>query len=163
MNMSDSVHTRTLLWRVAKHTVQCAAFDMSVGGAKATGGRWSSKGGSSCFKPQHPSPWKRLRTWATILQFATLFLLQIDVLASVWKLREIIQPADLNPTWVAEPWGSTTVSYGDNWLGGASAPLLMVPSVIVPEEYNVLINPMHLRAKRLQAKVMRQFVYDPRF
>jgi RES domain-containing protein len=71
-----------------------------------------------------------------------------------------------NPILIAmrsfEPSGSTTVSFGDNWLGGASATILMVPSVIVPEEYNVLFNPMHPRAKRLHAKVVRQFVYHPR-
>ena len=154
----------TLLWRIAKHTVQYTASDMSGGGAKATGGRWNSKGAPVVYA----STTIALATLETLahlgdnIAIRNAFLLQIDVPASVWKLREIIQPAELEPTWVAEPPGSTTVSFGDNWLAGASAPILMVPSVIVPEEYNVLINPMHPRAKRLQAKVVRQFVYDPR-
>ena len=154
----------TLLWRIAKHTVQYAASDMSGGGAKATGGRWNSKG----VPVVYASTSIALATLETLthlgdnIAIRNAFLLQIDVPASVWKLREIIQPADLDPTWVAEPLGSTTVNFGDNWLAGASAPILMVPSVIVPEEYNVLINPMHPRAKRLQAKVVRQFIYDPR-
>ena len=154
----------TLLWRIAKHTVQYAASDMSGGGAKATGGRWNSKG----VPVVYASTSIALATLETLahlgdnIAIRNAFLLQIDVPATVWKLREIIQPADLDPTWVAEPSGSTTVSFGDNWLGGASAPLLMVPSVIVPEEYNVLINPMHPWAKRLQVRIVRQFVYDPR-
>jgi RES domain-containing protein len=44
----------------------------------------------------------------------------------------------------------------------ATAPLLLVPSIIVPEEYNVLINPAHAAARQISATVKRQFIYDPR-
>ncbi|WP_373924971.1 RES family NAD+ phosphorylase [Duganella vulcania] len=40
--------------------------------------------------------------------------------------------------------------------------MLLVPSVIVPEEYNVLINPLHPDTSRITAQVLRQFIYDPR-
>jgi RES domain-containing protein len=39
---------------------------------------------------------------------------------------------------------------------------MLVPSIIVPEEYNVLINPAHPSTARITSKVTRQYVYDPR-
>ena len=40
--------------------------------------------------------------------------------------------------------------------------LLVVPSVVVPEEHNVLINPAHPDAKGIAAQKVRKWLYDPR-
>ena len=40
--------------------------------------------------------------------------------------------------------------------------LFVVPSVIVEEEDNVLINPAHADMARLTATKVRRFLYDPR-
>jgi RES domain-containing protein len=40
--------------------------------------------------------------------------------------------------------------------------LLLVPSVIVPEESNVLINPEHPDARALRVMVVRKWIYDVR-
>ena len=45
---------------------------------------------------------------------------------------------------------------------GRAGALLAVPSVIIVEEDNVLINPAHPDAKRITATKMRRFVYDRR-
>lgn len=55
-----------------------------------------------------------------------------------------------------------TIGIGDAWLAAVSSPLLMVPSVIVPEEFNVLINPAHPAAAKINVKPVRQHRYDPR-
>ena len=39
---------------------------------------------------------------------------------------------------------------------------LQVPSVIVPEECNVLINPRHSDAAAIIATTVKRWVYDPR-
>ena len=39
---------------------------------------------------------------------------------------------------------------------------MLVPSVILPEEYNALINPAHPEAAHIRATVVRQFRDDPR-
>lgn len=90
------------------------------------------------------------------------FLVRIKVPASVWAAREYIDAASLCASWLAEPPGATSIEFGDNWLKANSTALLLVPSVIVPEEYNVLINPLHRLALKLTSTVARQFVYDPR-
>lgn len=153
-----------LLWRISKHTVQYHASDLSGGGAKRTGGRWNSQGTAVVYA-------------ASTIALATLemrvhlgdniairnaFLVRIHVPAAVWKLREVIAANDLDVTWLVEPPGSTTIGFGDAWLRKMSAPLLMIPSVIVPEEFNVLINPGHPSAPQITASVLRQYIHDPR-
>ena len=151
------------LWRIAKHTPEYRADDLSGGGAKLTGGRWNSKGHALIYA----STTIALATLETLahlgdsIAIRNAFLIRIDVPVSVWNKREYITPGDLEPTWVAEPPGSTTIYFGDGWISSLSAALLMVPSVIVPEECNVLINPAHADARKIKATVMRQFVYDP--
>lgn len=152
------------IWRIAKHTAEYPATDLSGGGAKRTGGRWNSKG-----KPVvYASSTIALATLETLVHLGekiairNAFLVRINVPASVWSAREIIEANELDVTWVAEPAGATTITFGDHWLDKSTGPLLLVPSVIVPEEYNVLINPNHPSSKKITAEVARQFVYDPR-
>jgi RES domain-containing protein len=152
------------IWRIAKHTAQFRADDLDGGGAKLTGGRWNSKGRAVVYA----SSTIALATLETLahlgdtIAIRNIFLVRIDVPASVWKSRELVEAGDLDITWIAEPPGLTTIAFGDNWLAQARSPILLVPSVIVPEEYNVLINPAHPDSKKLTAMVTRQFVYDPR-
>jgi hypothetical protein len=40
---------------------------------------------------------------------------------------------------------------------------LLVPSVIVPEEFAALINPMHPASAKITAKVIRPFEYNKLF
>ena len=90
------------------------------------------------------------------------FLIEISVPGAVWRKREMITAQDLDPSWLAEPPGMTSIDFGSAWLMEKTAAPLMVPSIIVPEEYNVLINPRHPDAKKISARVVRQFVIDPR-
>jgi RES domain-containing protein len=87
---------------------------------------------------------------------------KISIPSTVWARREVIEAGPLPSTWLAEPPGSATIALGDQWLTAKNAPLLLVPSIIVPEECNVLINPLHPLAAKITAQVTRQFVYDPR-
>ena len=63
--------------------------------------------------------------------------------------------------WDAIPEGLVSRAAGSAWLGLGRTALLAVPSVIVVEEDNVLINPAHPDAKRVTATKVR-FVYDHR-
>lgn len=152
------------LWRIAKHTADYRADDLSGGGAKFTGGRWNSKGQAVVYA----STTIALATLETLahlgdnIAIRNAFLIRLDVPASIWDEREYITPDDLDPTWAAEPPGSTTIQFGDDWINSGSAALLLVPSVIVPEEFNVLVNPAHRDAKKISASVTRQYIYDSR-
>jgi RES domain-containing protein len=152
------------VWRIAKHTAEYRADDMSGGGAKITGGRWNSKGTAVVYAASSIAL-ATLETLAHLgdnIAIRNAFLVRVDIPASIWRLREIVDARMLEPTWLAEPPGSTTISHGDTWLAAVRSPLLLVPSVIVPEEHNVLINPHHPASKKLTATVARQFIYDTR-
>ena len=55
-----------------------------------------------------------------------------------------------------------TRALGDDWLAKGSAALLSVPSAIVPETFNVLLNPAHQDAKRIVIVQAGEHAIDPR-
>jgi RES domain-containing protein len=152
------------LWRIAKDTPHYKADDLSGGGAAAFGGRWNSKGKYVVYTAPTISL-ASLESLAHIgddIAARNRFLIKIQVPLDVWKKRQTVTPADLPVTWVAEPPGAATTDCGDAWLASNSSALLVVPSVIIHDESNVLINPSHPDAKKITATVLRQYVYDPR-
>jgi RES domain-containing protein len=52
--------------------------------------------------------------------------------------------------------------FGSEWLAAGASALLEVPSVVIEEERNVLLNPAHPDARRVVAAKERLFVFDPR-
>jgi RES domain-containing protein len=55
-----------------------------------------------------------------------------------------------------------SLDIGMTWLTSSRSALLVAPSVIVPEEFNVLINPRHPGARDITATKVRRWLYDPR-
>ena len=53
-------------------------------------------------------------------------------------------------------------AYGDRWLADRRSCILLVPSVIVPTENNVLINPAHADVTRVTTSVPRNLNWDQR-
>ncbi len=52
--------------------------------------------------------------------------------------------------------------FGDRWLREGRTPVLQVPSLIVPECANFLINPAHPGAGQIKITNSRQFEFDRR-
>lgn len=129
-----------------------------------TGGRWNSKGTPVVYASTSIAlaVLETLVHTGANIAVPNSFLVRMDVPADTWKLREKVTQAQLEPTWLAEPSGSATLELGTEWLKSTNSPLLLVPSVIVPEEYNALVNPAHPDAALIRARITRQFVYDPR-
>ena len=69
----------------------------------------------------------------------------------------------LPATWDAIPAGQASVGFGSEWLRSRRSTVLLVPSVIVPEECCVLINPQHPLAGRISARVSRGLEYGRLF
>ena len=57
---------------------------------------------------------------------------------------------------------ATSRAYGDRWLAEQRTCILLVPSVIVSTEYNVLINPSHAEFVHVKASVPRNVNWDKR-
>jgi RES domain-containing protein len=151
------------IWRIATETATYAANDMSGTGAKNSGGRWNSKGTPVVYCSSSIA----LATLETIhyLQTGGLpfnrYLVRIDVPDDVWSARQMLDP--LPAGWDAIPAGISARAAGDAWFASGAAALLLVPSVIVPDEHNVLINPAHADASQIKATTVKRWTYDPRF
>ncbi|KVK76394.1 hypothetical protein WS90_24665 [Burkholderia cepacia] len=52
--------------------------------------------------------------------------------------------------------------FGDAWLTESRTALLIIPSVVVREEFNVLVNPAHPDASRIAATAPQPVVWDER-
>ncbi|MFC4158467.1 RES family NAD+ phosphorylase [Chitinimonas lacunae] len=152
------------VWRIAKETRDYQANDLSGGGAAAVGGRWNQKGTAVVYA----SPTIALACLETLAHLGhdiaarNRFLIEITIPEAVWQRRRIIELDSLAPTWLAEPPGRYSMEIGSNWAAAGETALLLVPSVLIHEECNVLINPQHPDAASITARVVRQFVYDPR-
>jgi RES domain-containing protein len=150
------------LWRIAVEAPAYAANDLSGTGARTTGGRWNSKGTPVVYCATNIA----LATLETVhyLRSGGLpfnrFLVRIDVPDAVWDARQVLDP--LPGGWDAIPAGLAARTGGDAWIAAGVSALLLVPSVIVPDEYNVLINPRHADAAAIKATTLKRWIYDPR-
>lgn len=70
---------------------------------------------------------------------------------------------DLPEDWDAKPPTTTTQTIGDDFVDQGEAAILKVPSSIVPEEFNYLINPNHPDAKNLKVISRTKLKLDQRF
>jgi RES domain-containing protein len=51
---------------------------------------------------------------------------------------------------------------GNEWLAGMETALLRVPSAIVPDTFNILINPLHRDAEKIKIAAKKKLRLDPR-
>ncbi len=151
------------LWRIAVEAPSYKANDLTGAGAKISGGRWNSVGTPLVYSASNIA----LATIETVLHLRNgglpfnRFLVRIDVPDGVWNTRLVLNP--LPGGWDAVPCGMTSRTTGDTWAASSSSALLLVPSVSVPDEYNVLINPRHPDVASITATTIKRWVYDPRF
>jgi RES domain-containing protein len=78
---------------------------------------------------------------------------------------EWIEKADheaLPKSWRDQPSSISAQKFGSAWLRTNSLPALMLPSVIVPEEHTLLLDPGHPEINRLKVSPPKVFSFDPR-
>ncbi len=152
------------IWRIATDTPSWQADDLSGAGAKATGGRWNEAGIAIVYT----SETRALACLETVVHLnagglpLNRYLVEITIPDDVWASASLETPSTLAVGWDAEPAGQVSIRFGTAWARSRRSALLVVPSVIVPEESNVLINPAHADAARIAAAKRRKWLYDPR-
>jgi len=154
-----------ILWRIAAETRNYRANDLSGAGAARNPGRWNEDGQPVLYTA--PTIALAVLETAAHIDAAGLplnrFLVRIDVPDAAWAAREALSASALPPAWAAIPAGKASMTIGAEWLRSSRSLVLMVPSVIVPEEPTTLINPAHPHARKLVATVVRAFEYDRLF
>ncbi len=151
------------LWRIAQDTPNYTADDRTGAGARNSGGRWNRVGTAMLYT----STARALACLETVVHLADTglplnrYLVELTVSAADWAAREVFDPA-AHVGWDAEPAGMVSLDWGTVWAVRGRTLLAEVPSVIVPEEANVLVNPAHPGAAGLRVRKVRRWVYDSR-
>jgi RES domain-containing protein len=153
-----------IIWRIATDTPDYSADDLSGEGAKRSGGRWNRKGSPILYT----SSSRALACLETIVHLAggdplplNRYLVEIRIPQADWDSRTIFDPTT-NVGWDAEPMGKVSLDWGMDWVRRGHTLLAEVPSVIIPEEVNILVNPQHTNARTLTATKVRKWLYDSR-
>ena len=152
------------VWRIATDTKSYEADDLSGAGAKATGGRWNAVGDPLVYT----SETQALACLETVVHLnagglpLNRYLVSVTIPAAVWADARTETPGSLPVGWDADPSGRASIQFGTAWIQSMASALLRVPSVIVPDEYNVLINPLHPGSRAIIAVKIRKWLYDPR-
>lgn len=147
-------------WRMVKEKYARDAF--SGDGARLSGGRWNHKGISVIYAAEHLS----LSALETFVQmgrrevnsrFVGIPFSYPDTLRI-----EDLKAGDLPKEWRSTPPGAQTKDVGKKWIEGRKSVILRVPSVVVPQEFNFVINPNHPDFKHLTIGKPVGFSFDPR-
>ena len=146
-------------WRLVNRRVAVDAF--SGEGARRYGGRWNSPGVPVVYLSQ---------SLALAALEVLVHLQSRDVLASYvayrvefdHRLARAIDPASLPVGWNTWPAPAELIAIGDEWARRKETLVLEVPSAIVPQEHNYLVNPAHPKFGTLTISEAEPFDFDAR-
>ena len=111
-------------------------------GAMLCGGRWNSPGMPVVYLAESRS----LAILETIVHLGsedTPTGFEMGEAAFDSTFVEVFDPSRLPATWNSELGSPELKRVGDDWLTGGTSAVLKVPSVVVPVEFNYLLNPKH--------------------
>ncbi len=126
-------------------------------------GRWHEKGNLVIYTSEHAS----LAAWEKIVHVASFENLPSDLLLVKIEIPDGIQIQTvpqkiLTKGWDGYPFANETVNYGTSFLQKKEYLALKVPSVIIPDEFNVILNPLHQDIHVCKVINTTQFVFDSR-
>jgi len=78
------------------------------------------------------------------------------------ELVNTIDVGDLPDNWDARPATSESQLFGDGWIQAQESVVLRVPSVVVPDEYNYMLNPNHPSFDHVEIGEVREIDLDSR-
>jgi RES domain-containing protein len=141
-----------IVYRLAKAAY--AALDGE--GARLFGGRWNS--------PGRPMIYAAASASLALLEVRVHLDLPVELIPNDYRLLSIEIPddADREQLDVAPAEPADCLAAGDAFLADGRALVLQVPSVVVPQERNALINPRHPDMARVRLTGNEAFVLDPR-
>ena len=152
------------VWRIATEAPAYPADDFSGDGAYRHGGRWN-RSGTSVLYCTGSVALACLETLAHVRigrPLANKSLVRLDIPEELWQTASRYSTDTIPVGWDAIPPGKTSHDFGENWIAEARSAILVVPSVIAPEECNILINPYHADWQCIRGRTTRKWLYAPR-
>jgi RES domain-containing protein len=145
-------------WRI---TYEDVALDRSCEGARKSGGHWHRKGTAALYTALCVELAVLEKFVHTKSPEDGLVLVAAD-LPDDPSLEWRYDPADLPDDWSSPEDGGGATEWGERFLRGRSHLYMRVPSTIVGEGVNLVINPEHPAYKDVALSIVRSFSFDPR-
>jgi RES domain-containing protein len=148
------------VWRITSPRHVGDAFTGE--GARLYGGRWNPPGVALVY------------TSSTLSLCALEYFVHLDPTLAPDRLAAIpadlpagfevplLPLADLPADWRSYPAPGRLQDIGSAWVREARSFALRVPSAIIPDEHNILLNPRHPDHHRLRVHAAQAFSFDPR-
>lgn len=136
--------------------------DLSGNGSKLYGGRWNEKGVAIVY-------FAASRAMAVMEVLVHVRPDQVDreYALGVFELPDTdvltITVDDLPDDWKSLDCTDELKKIGDKFIKNKEYLLMLAPSSILEEEYNILLNPAHPMAKNVKILDSRPFIFDRRF
>lgn len=146
-------------WRIVKRRHADKAFDGE--GARLYGGRWNSPGVPVVYLAES----RALAALEILAGLQSRESLQAYVLIKVRFEKKLVEqlPLDSLPgKWRTSPPQPDTQALGDLWVREARSAVLRVPSAVIPDEFNFLLNPAHPEFVTIEVSKPISFDLDPR-
>lgn len=147
------------VWRISKRQF---ALDRLGSGARSFGGRWNSPGVAVIYAGMTPeiSAMEKLAHTGDILP-ADLVLVRLDCPDEPGLYRHCGLD-DMPQGWDALPGSTTAVDFGNAFASAGVYLGMIVPSVVMPEAANIVLNPNHTAFANVAMSIIRPFEFDSR-
>ena len=146
-------------WRIVK--ARHAASVLDGEGARRYGGRWNSPGVPVVYASDSRAL-AALEVLAGLGRSAVLAHFLLIPLEFEEKLVATVDPSHLPEDWQESPPPTSTQGMGDVWIHSKETPVLRVPSVIIPREFNFLLDPRHWDFPEIRVGEPEPLRLDPR-
>jgi RES domain-containing protein len=145
-------------WRIVTRRWAENAFDGE--GARLYGGRWNSPGRAVIYLADS----RALAALESLVHHPGIPEIGYVRFPVSFKpsLIEAMSTAGLGAHLQSPVVAPETQAFGDRWLREGLKPVLKVPSALIPEESNYLLNPAHPKFSQIEIGEPEGFAFDPR-
>lgn len=137
------------------------AMDLTGTGAKLNGGRWNHEG-TPCIYTAESRALALVEYTAHVseeeipraLSFTTYTIPENSIL--------ILTAGQLPGNWRDWPYAKEPRDFGTTLLNKAEYLVIKIPSAVIPEEFNYLLNPLHPLISKVKIAEVKDYAYDLR-
>ncbi|WP_058188878.1 RES family NAD+ phosphorylase [Terracidiphilus gabretensis] len=146
-------------WRIVQERFSKEAFTGE--GARLYGGRWNSVGHAAVYAGGS----RALAVLEMLVhldgpQLLSSYLLYEAEFAE--SLMTELPAGGLPQDWRDDSAPGSTQAIGDAWIRSGASAVLRVPSVLIPQEHNYLLNPRHAEFGKIRISAPERFAFDSR-
>ncbi|MES2924840.1 MAG: RES family NAD+ phosphorylase [Verrucomicrobiota bacterium] len=148
-----------LFYRIVQEHWAATALDGE--GARLYGGRWNSPGVAAVYLAE-----SRALAALEILVHAPREALRLKwiviELEVPYSFIDQVPPLKLPENWQLQPSSKQAQTFGTRWLRDYQNLSLLLPSVVIPQEHSLLLNPLNPHMRDLKPGEPQPFSFDTR-